>query len=193
MKNKKALIAIGALAVSALIGGSVAYFTTQASFDNEFHVSTFQSQTSESFTSPTNWKPCDVTPKVITVTNSGSIALGARVKLDDFWKDKNGNDLADLTKNGNKLTTINFHDGWENKWELRDGWYVYKTVLEPGASTEPLIDSVSLSCEANLTGAVVWSADGKTGETGNSDYAGAKFHVNATIQTIQADAISEWD
>jgi predicted ribosomally synthesized peptide with SipW-like signal peptide len=193
MKSKKTLIAIGAVIALALIGGSIAYFTGIVSFENNFHVSTYQSQTTESFTSPNDWKPCDVTPKEISVTNSGNIAIGARVKLEDYWKDKNGNDLADLTENGVKLTAINFHSGWEQKWELRDGWYVFKTTLAPGESTGPLIDSVSLSCNANFAGDIVFSANGLVGESGNTAYSGAFFHVNATIQTIQADAISEWD
>lgn len=193
MKNKKSLIAIIAIAAIALIGGSIAYFTATVSFENNFQVSTYQSSTTESFTSPRDWKPCDVTPKELSVTNTGSIPIGARIKLEDYWKDKNGNDLADLTDGTSKLTVINFHSGWADKWEKRGDWYVFKTTLAPGASTGPLIDSVTLSCEANLAGTVTWSNNGQTGESGNSDYAGATFHVNATIQTIQADAISEWD
>ena len=59
MKNKKALVAIGAGAAAALIGGTIAYFTTTVSFDNSFGISTYQSQNTESFTSPDDWKPCE--------------------------------------------------------------------------------------------------------------------------------------
>jgi len=193
MKNKKALVAIGAGAAAALIGGSIAYYTTTVSFDNSFGISTYQSQSTESFTSPDDWKPCDVTPKEITVTNTGSLPIGVRIKFDDYWKDKNGNDLADLEENGVKLTSLNLKSGWADNWELRNGWYVYRTAVEPNASTGALLESVTLSCQANLTGAIVWSNNGQTGETGDNAYAGAKYHVNATIQTIQYDAISEWD
>lgn len=193
MKNKKTLIAIAAIIAVGAIGTTIAYFTGIVSFDNIFHTSTYQTQVTETFTSPNDWKPCDVTPKEISVTNSGSIPIAARIKLEDYWKDKNGGDLADLTDGGVKLTSINFHSGWEQKWELRNGWYVYKTELAPGASTGTLIDSVSLSCNTNFAGEVVFSANGLVGESAGTEYAGATFHVNATIQTIQADAISEWD
>ena len=179
MKNKKTLIAIAAIIAVGAIGTTIAYFTGIVSFDNIFHTSTYQTQVTETLE--------------ISVTNSGSIPIAARIKLEDYWKDKNGGDLADLTDGGVKLTSINFHSGWEQKWELRNGWYVYKTELAPGASTGTLIDSVSLSCNANFAGEVVFSANGLVGESAGTEYAGATFHVNATIQTIQADAISEWD
>ena len=194
MKNKKTLIAIAAIIAVGAIGATIAYNMDSISFNNLFHVSTYQSQTTESFTSPNDWKPCDVTSKDITVKNTGSIAVAARVKLDQYWR--NAADTANLPmltdSNDAPLTTINFSDGWNTYWEKSGDWYVYKTDLAPGETAHKLIDSVTLECAANLTGSTVYTNNNQTGETGTSEYAGAHFHVNATIQTIQADAKSQW-
>ena len=192
MKNKKSLIALVGIVALLAIGGTVAYYTSFVTLDNQFNVASYKIETIESFVSPNNWQPCDATPKTVAVTNKSSVDVSVRIKLSDYWKDKNGNDLPDLVENGQKLTSINFHDGYENYWVLKAGWYTYKTNLAPNTTTEPLIDSVSLSCNANLTGAVSYSDGGKTAVTGDSPYADAKFHVNATIQTIQADAAEKW-
>ncbi|MBR6166503.1 BsaA family SipW-dependent biofilm matrix protein [Candidatus Saccharibacteria bacterium] len=192
MKNKKSLFAIVGILIVAAVGTTVALYTSNVILANNFSMADYKTETTESFVSPENWQPCDITPKTVSVTNRGSVDVAVRIKLDDFWKDKDGNDLPDLMSGDQKLTSINFHDGYENYWEKKGDWYVYKTNLAPNATTEPLIDSVSLSCNANLTGTTTYSADGQTGETGASPYAGGKFHVKATVQTIQADQKEEW-
>lgn len=192
MKNKKSLIIAGAAVLLLGIGVTVAYNMDLIPFVNRFEMAKYQTEYTDTFTSPTDWKPCDTTPKTITITNKGNVDVSARVKLSDYWKDKDGNDLADLKNGSQKLTVINFHDGWENKWDYVDGWYVYKTNLAPNETTEPLIDSVTLSCDANLAGEAVYTDNGQTGESGTSPYLGASFHIEATLQTIQADAKNEW-
>ena len=192
MKNKKPLIIAGVAVLLLGIGFTVAYNMDLIPFLNNFGLAKYQTEYVDTFTSPSDWKPCDTTPKTIAITNKGNVDVSARVKLSDYWKDKDGNDLADLMSGGQKLTVINFHDGWENKWDYVDGWYVYKTNLAPNETTEPLIDSVTLSCDANLAGEVNYTDNGQTGESGTSPYLGASFHIEATLQTIQADAKNEW-
>ena len=194
MKSKKSLIAIVGIVALLAVGGTTAYYVTSSTFDNEFDMASYRVETTEYFVSPNNWQPCDVTAKTVSVTNKSSVDVSVRIKLNDYWKDKNGNDLPDLVENGQKLTSINFHDGYENYWEVDGLWYVYRTNLPPNSTTQPLIDSVSLSCSANLTGAVSYSNDGKTAVTGDSPYADAKFHVEATVQTVQASGAEKaWD
>lgn len=187
MKNKKPLFAIAGITALAVISVTTAYYINSVVLPNDFKAADYQAETTESFVSPSDWKPCDVTPKTISVKNKNSnINVTVRIKFEDYWKDRNGNDIPDLTSNGQKLTSINFHDGYENYWELNsEGWYVYKTALAPGASTTPLIDSVSLSCDANLAGTVSYSDDGKSAVTADSPYTNAKFHVKATVITSQ--------
>ena len=192
MKNKKPLIIAGVAVLLLGIGFTVAYNMDLIPFLNNFGLAKYQTEYVDTFTSPSDWKPCDTTSKTIAITNKGNVDVSARVKLSDYWKDKDGNDLADLMSGDQKLTVINFHDGWENKWDYVDGWYVYKTNLTPNETTEPLIDSVTLSCDANLAGEVNYTDNGQTGESGTSPYLGASFHIEATLQTIQADAKNEW-
>lgn len=194
MKNKKTLIAIAVILAVAAIGATIAYNMDSMSFNNLFHVSTYKTEMSETFNSPNDWKPCDTTAKEISVKNTGSIPVAVRVKLNQYWKSSTNADLPMLVDgSSDPLTTINFTSGYADYWEKRGDWYVYKTNLAPGATTHQLIDSVTLKCAANLTGDPVYTNNGKTGETGTSPYAGAHFHVNATIQTIQADAADQWN
>ncbi len=193
MKNKKPLIAIAVVLAVAAIGATIAYNMDSMTFNNEFGVSTYKTEMSEAFNSPNNWKPCDTTAKEISVKNTGSIAVAVRVKLNQYWKSSTNADLPMLMDGSTPLTTINFTDGYADYWERQGDWYVYKTALAPGATTHQLIDSVTLECAANLTGAPVYTDNGKTGQTGESPYAGAHFHVDATIQTIQADAANQWN
>lgn len=194
MKNKKSLVAIiGILAVAA-IGFTIAYNSDLMSFNNNFGTGLYRTEVSDTFTSPLDWKPCDTTAKTIAVKNTGTIDVAVRVKLDQYWKSKTGGDLAMLVdSNDNPLTTINFASDYADYWQKSGDWYVYKTALAPNATTHALIQSVSLSCNANLVGETTYSADGKTGESGNGAYNGASFHVDADIQTIQYDAINEWN
>ena len=192
MKNKKPLFAIIGVFLIVAVGTTIALYTASVILPNEFKMAEYKTETTESFVSPKNWQPCDTTPKTVSVTNKGSVDIIARIKLEDYWEDASGNRLPDLMNGNQKLTTINFHDGYENYWEKKGDWYVYKTNLAPNATTEPLIDSVSLSCDANLTGETTYSTDGQTGVTGESPYAGGQYHVKATVQTIQADQKDEW-
>ena len=54
MKNKKPIIALGALAVVGLIAGTIAYFTSEVEFDNVFTTATYKTKSTEVFNSPQN-------------------------------------------------------------------------------------------------------------------------------------------
>ena len=194
MKNKKSLIAVIAAVAVLAIGATIAYNMDSMTFNNVFHVSTYASESSETFVSPPDWKPCDTTPKTISVKNTGTTDIAVRVRLNQYWKSSTGEDLALLVdSNNNPLTTINFVSDYADYWQKNGDWYVYKTALAPNATAHALFESVTLKCEANLAGDAVYSNNGLTGESGNSPYSGAKFHVDGTVQTIQYDARSEWN
>ena len=49
MKNKKPIIALGALAIVGLIAGTIAYFTSEATFDNVFTTAVYKTKSEETF------------------------------------------------------------------------------------------------------------------------------------------------
>ena len=87
-KSKKPLVAIGALLVLGAVGFTVAMNATQHQFNNDFPLGYFKTEVTETFTSPSDWKPCDTTPKVFTVKNKGNIPTYVRVKLNEKWLNK---------------------------------------------------------------------------------------------------------
>lgn len=192
IKNKKALFAIGGVAVLAvLIGGVVAYNQDLFNFNNNFELGFFRTEVSETFESPTNWTPCDKTDKVVTVKNTGNMAANARIKMDESWVSANGEELS-LVKDGIKLATIEFSN---EEWELRDGYYYLKNSLGAGQSSE-FIKSVTFSCDANFAENEMVGGSVNSGKT-TDEYNGASYHLEIVAQLVQSDvafedAFSDW-
>ena len=70
-KNKKPLIALTAVIAVILVGATVAYFATSVDFDNVFTTGTYQTNSTEVFTSPSNWKPGEKIDNTVVVENEG--------------------------------------------------------------------------------------------------------------------------
>ena len=105
MKGKKSLIALFVIMV-VTVAGTLAYYTSNVAINNTFTVGTFRNRITEVFTSPSNWKPGDVTAKTVTVENTGTVPAKVRVKLVEEWKDSNNNSLP-LVDNGQYISIIN--------------------------------------------------------------------------------------
>ena len=188
MKNKKPIIAsIAALGV-VLIGCTAAYFTDTWSKDNLFQLGDSNTEFIETFDSPTNWKSCDVTPKELVIKNKSGAPVTARFRIEEYWK-KNGSTsegkVSDLNLDyqGERVAIINTQN--ENDWELKDGWYVYKHILQAGESTNSYLKSVTFNCNQNFSGEVQYSDDHKSGTTETTDYQNARYHLYITAQTNQ--------
>ena len=180
MKNKRALVGIAMLALVVLIGGTFAYFRMTWEKENEFKLGGFESKISETFTSPSDWTPCTETPKVVKVTNDGSIALAARVKIQEQRWDKLDDSRQNVT--GTLPLKVNNEDiavlGLANTsdWVLNsDGYYYYQNDIAAGSSSSNFIESVTFNCAAN------------------TDYSSARYHLILQVETIQADAKDNWN
>ena len=193
-KSKKPLIAIGAVLALGAIGFTIAYNATQFQFNNEFPLGYFKTEVTETFTSPSDWKPCDTTPKVFTVKNKGNIPTHVRVKLDEKWLNKAGYAASPIV-NGVSLAEIQFSN--TDKWELRDGYYYSKNELGAGEELE-FMSAVKFSCQADF-GENELCTTTSTGTTcskyngGIDPYNGGTYHLVATAQFIQADGTVSWD
>ena len=185
IKNKKSLIAIIFLSLFLLVGGTIAYYTSQDIFNNLFSAATYRVITTETFVSPDNWKPGDVTPKVVTTKNEGSIPVHVRVKLEQKWTSANGNELSlDPAPCYSGVAIIDYDD---NHWLFKDGYYYYIDELAPGEETVPIINSVTFC--PNISANITCTTEGntKTCESSGNGYDDATYELNVTVDTVQAD------
>ena len=134
MNAKKKIVSVAlaaSLAATAIVGGTLAYFTDTDKADNVFTVGNVDIELTEPNWEPedaVNMYPGEVVSKDPTVTNVGNNPCLLRVKIE--WPENV--DLDYLT------------DGVEYKlgenWTARDGVY----ILDPNATTDALFDEIRL-------------------------------------------------
>ena len=141
MKKRKKILSIAlaaSLAVVAIAGSSLAYFTDKDEATNTFTIGNVDIVLSEP-----NWDktgkeeakemyPGEAVAKDPTVTNNGANPAFVRIKI--TWPD-------DVTL----FTRTDWQDGISTDWTLHtDGYYYYNTVLASGATTDALFDQIML-------------------------------------------------
>ena len=189
MKNKKNIIILLILMLS--VGVTMAYFTSTSALENEFKSGKYKTVTEENFTSPTNWKPGDTTPKTITTTNEGTLPVKVRVKLTESWKSENNDDLP-LRFKDIPMVIINFANA--NDWNKDGDYYYYVGELAPGETTSSLIESVTFNSATPSDVNCSNEANVYTCESTGDGYDGGTYTLKITTETVQADAItSAWN
>ena len=187
MKKKKTLVAIAAVLLFVVIGGTLAYFNSSAIFDNQFNLGNYNIVTQDVFTSPSNWSPGDTTAKTITATNNGSIDAVIRVKYDEEWTDSNGDEINNLP---NDAVILNFTTPSEWTYDANDGYYYYNYYLKAGEVTTSLIESVTLNPNLNEANCV----EENEVQTCTSDIpglAGETYTLTFTIESVEYDKYQE--
>ena len=195
IKNKKAFVAIIAGVAVLLIGTVIAFNNDLMIFTNLFHLGDDTTVFSETFESPNNWSPCQEIPKTATATNKNSTPRYARMKINEYWRTKDSTTSVDdyettdlpLTwdDNGTAKSYAVINTQNDDKWELKsDGWYYYKSALAENETTDSLLKSVTLNCEARLVedGTVTVSETSQTGSSTPTAYAEARYHMYITFQ-----------
>ena len=173
MKNKKSIVAIAGLALIIGIAGTFAYFRFTESFDNIFKLSEQNTKFIEVFDSPENWTPCTETPKELSIENTSTFAIKARVKANEWWDklDENGRETGErlpITADGETMAVkdINTTDWIYNS---TDGYYYYNGTIGVNSSSSKFINKVTFNCNAK------------------NEYSSARYHLKLTVQTLQAD------
>ena len=188
--KKKPLLAIVLLIMITVIGFTIAYFTSSASFENVFNTGTYKVITTEVFESPSNWKPGEEIPKTITTTNEGTIPAAVRVSYTEKWEDKNGTDITSTIDEGTAI--INLDN--TSEWTKQGNYYYYNYILNPNETTSSFIKSVTLNSQLGSGDDVTCtpSQDGLsvTCEGANPTF-GAKYILTLTKETVQADKYQE--
>lgn len=142
--NKKVLSTVlaGALAVTAVVGGSLAYFTDKDNKVNTFTVGNVDITLTEPAWDETGSKdaedayPGEPLAKDPTVTNAGANPCFVRIKvegLDQFGADN-------MIEYRTEYQVGELGEGWELNAE--DGYFYYSKVLDLNGKTTPLFDSI---------------------------------------------------
>ncbi len=171
------------LAVAAITGGTLAWFTAQANIEpNLFTAGTVEIEAGETFNSGqgavSNWNPGDCTDKEVWVQVKGTKGVYLRFKINDGWYEPSAQpgeweewDLGELTN------PVSYGLPNEN-WVWLDGYYYYAGGrIEPDTEKIEVISKVCLS-----------------GEAGN-DFQGKQYRIGfefRAIQTTHEAAFSEW-
>lgn len=196
MKNKKPLIALVLLLLIGVVGGTFAYFTSSATFDNIFKTKPYGTVFTEEFESPDNWLPGQKVEKKVYAQNTGDVEVAVRLSYTEKWVSANGDELGLTDSNNKTVALVNFveNSGW---YKVADHYY-YNEFLATDAKTSTFIDGVTFNEEAvnNLSGegsTCVTSEDGKTVTcTSSGDgYDGATYTLTITIETIQSDVAED--
>ena len=193
-KNKKPIIFMLLLvAVSIIVGGTIAYYTSSDTFENEFDTGTYKIETQEAFVSPENWTPGTTTPKTVIATNKGTTPAAVRIKLTPSWKDANGGVLSLTDSHDNEAAIINFANNLNSRWTYSNGYYYYNYYLDENESTSSLLNSVTFNPNVDITGTHnCESVNGvETCVTEMNGYAGGTYELKIEVETCQYDKYQE--
>lgn len=146
MKKKLTVLAVAALIIALLAGGSVAYFTaesqvihnviTTGGVEVEVVEKAIVDGEEKDFEDVTGVTPGTDVSKIVTMKNTGPNPAYIRMKVDVAVELAQGvSGEPDLSLVGIDYNTAD--------WTMKDGYWYYNKALEPGKSTEPLFTTVS--------------------------------------------------
>ena len=195
--NTRSLYAVLGVILLGIVGVTFAYYSTNNTFTNEFNAGEYKIKTEEVFESPTNWKPGDVTPKIINVKNEGTVDAAVKVCFREKWEDENGNSLP--LEDSNYKNYVTLHNNllssayWKQDCD-NDCYYYYKK-LAPGETTKDLLDSVEFNSDASFLSSNDCTEDPsthvKTCTSTLNGYSGGKYTLYIDIETVQYNAYQE--
>lgn len=177
MRKKKTMAVVSglcaALAISGL--GLSAYAAYQAVGSARNYITTpasFGAKIVENYEKPTSIYPGDDIPDEIAVSNTGTVPELVRVSLKKQvgHKGEDGTFAEDMSFDIDQLSLNTDTEHWVYR---DDGYYYYKQVLEPAATTEDLLKSISLS------------------NTMANDWQGVNCQVAVNAETIQTGDAAE--
>ena len=196
MKKKIVTIClVAALAATALIGGSLAYFTDTEEKDNTFTVGNVDIQLTEpnwvssgSIDAPEVY-PGEPLAKDPTVTNNGANPCFVRIQVTGL----------DCLDNAGMITyRTDYVDNklGDNWFKGTDGYYYYNKVLEVGTTTDALFDQIVIptgvtnadAFKSDTAERIEYSVDVKAQAV---QAQGAKASW-AAVQTMTVDEIAAW-
>lgn len=154
MKRKLLFLASAVICLSIAATGTLAYFTGEYRQTNVITTGSVDialqewgdEEKTEPFVDPSGVMPGTDVTKIPEVVNTGSSAAWIRVKVEKKIL-TGGKDEAPADE-VEKLIGLNIDT---TAWTYQDGYYYYKSELEPGASTAPVFTKVSISKDMDNT------------------------------------------
>ena len=175
--KKKHIAALAGIAAVFAVGGSLGYFNQDLEAVNVLKSGDFDTEIVEEFRPEDgkDWKPGTTVNKDFAVKNSGDVPMVVRVSFQETWeKDDGAYVTIDTTEKeeGHGEADNKFESVWQEEptdgltdkddsvvektlnlgkeWVYSDGYYYYTKTLPAGATTEYLLDDVTLSKDADL-------------------------------------------
>ena len=201
-KKKIQALAVAGVLTVGVVGGTLAWFTSQDSVTNTFNTGSSNDENGkgikivEKFTPPTDMLPGDEVNKDVQVSNTATYDQFIKVKLSpkfvEVGKDGSRNEIkqrAIINELGQKQTctldtskiilkfTKNLKADKSNGSWVKDGeYYYYMGKVKPSELTSMLLDSVTLDKNAG------------------NEYRGLVFDIDVEATSTQAsnDAYQEW-
>ena len=140
LKSRLAVVSLVAIVLTLLTQGTLAYYSTIGKATNVITSGnlelTIREKTDQGTDFPTEGVyivPGDVVSKVVTVENSCEHPFYMRVKL------VYGIDSQELPSEDCFKLNIN-----KENWILKDGWYYYTKILQPGEETPEVFSHVEI-------------------------------------------------
>ena len=201
-KKKIQALAVAGVLTVGVVGGTLAWFTSQDSVKNTFNTGASNDENGngikivEEFTPPTDMLPGDEVNKDVQVKNTATYDQFVKVKLTptfvEVGKDGSRNAIKQreiINELGQKQTytldtskiILNFTgnlnaDNSNGSWVKEGEYYYYMGKVKPSELTSMLLDSVTLDKNAG------------------NEYRGLVFDIDVEAKSTQAsnDAYQEW-
>lgn len=215
MKKKKLslLIGVGILTV-ALIGGTLAWFTSKDNVTNKFTTGSIKHEILEKFETKNetheNILPGDEINKDVWIKNTGKSDSLLRVKITPVWVDGN------TETNASGQVTLNFVDSVKEytnditnaKWVKIGDYYYYNKVLkaentngnqithEGGYIEGEVPESLADCYTSQLLDSVTFNSGVKQTEGDTTGYGDKKLDIKIESETVQVNkdaCVSEWN
>lgn len=181
-KNKKPLIFLLVLALVGVIDSTLAYFSSEQSFENKFTAVTYNVDLEEDFDNDWGKKEVTIINKE-TTQGDNNVPVVIRVNYNEKWRRVEGADTYVLsnTVNGVSAVNKNWTSAFNNDFVLgSDGWYYYKKVLKSGESVK-ILNSIEKNTAVT---------------NDNPDYDRYDYSLDFNYEAVQAssEAINEvWE
>lgn len=179
MKRKLLILSVLAICIATLAGGSWAYFTASETAHNVITSANVDIDLMEKIPNddgslsdfPTNGitgvMPGTDVDKIVYVDNVGDGRAWIRVKTEISIVSSDGRPLPTEVSIGNNtisVVTPNTLSGWSKH---TDGYYYYRSSVNPGSSTERFIETVSIASQAG------------------NEYQNCTVYLTVTAQAVQ--------
>lgn len=163
------LLLIAVTAVLAVVTGTLASFRDHGIAQNYLYSKPFKVDLVDDFVSGLIVNPGDTLNKDVYMTNNGELDAVIRLKLSPSWEpvaDGSGKPLDPLA------VSVAYGPTFVEDWTYSNGWYYYNWILEPGESSNYLVDSIKLADVANDHHA--------------ANYSGAVYTLNVSSDSLQS-------